>query len=320
MAITEQELKEILARVQGGQRAPEPRPRHAVGFFLILIFVPFTAMFLITSGLETLGIEPDLDSQPVSALLIVVQALVILGVVWSFLWEKGFDPVRTLRLRPAPRFTAYVWGVVGLIALGVITAQLGALLVRAVPALASESLAELVRLARFTDPISFVAYALAVSLGPGISEEVAFRGVVLSGFRSRYSPATAVGVSALLFALMHLDPLHALLAFPAGLWLGFLVVRTGSLYPAVAAHALNNLWSTLEAAYWQAARPGLDPLEVVLGLYPWPVVLMALGALLVALRGLLNLEPVNASANAKAKANGGRHQATPGDRAGARGA
>ena len=265
-----------------------PQPRHAVGFFLLLIASFFGVLFLIGVLFGALGIELDFDSQSVNALFIVVQALVTLGVIRVFLGWGQFSPKGTLSLQPAPSL-AYLWGPVGTIALGVVTAQLGALLVRAFPGLASESLAELVRLSRFTDAPSFVLYALAISLGPGISEELAFRGVVLAGFRSRYSPTTAIALSALLFALMHLDPLHALLTFPAGLWLGFLVVRTRSIYPAIAAHALNNLWSTLEAAYWQAVRPGLDPMEIALGLYPWAVVLIALGALLLALWGLQGL-------------------------------
>lgn len=276
-----------------------PQPRHAVGFFLLLIASFFAAIFLLVFLLESLGIELDFSSQVVNAFLTVVQALVTFGVIWIFLQWGRFSTKGTLSLQPAPR-SAYVWGPVGMIALGVVTAQMGALLVRAFPELASENLAELVRLSRFTDVFSFVLYALAISLGPGISEELAFRGVMLAGFRARYSPTTAITLSALLFALMHLDTLHILLTFPAGLWLGFLVVRTRSIYPAIASHALNNLWSTLEAAYWQAVQPGIDPMEIVLGLYPWAVVLIALGMLLIALWGLQGL--------------------TPSDRAGSRGA
>ena len=267
-----------------------PQPRHAIGFFLLLIASFFTVIFLLVFLLESLGIELDFSSQIVNAFLTVVQALVTLGVIWIFLQWGRFSAEGTLSLQPAPR-SAYVWGPVGMIALGILTAQAGALLVRAFPELASENLAELVRLSRFTDVFSFVLYALAISLGPGISEELAFRGVMLAGFRSRYSPGAAVALSALFFALMHLDTLHILLTFPAGLWLGFLVVRTRSIYPAIAAHALNNLWSTLEAAYWQAVQPGIDPMEIVLGLYPWSVVLIALGMLLIALWGLQGLTP-----------------------------
>lgn len=265
-----------------------PQPRHAVGFFFFLIGVLFLSAFALAFLSELLGIPLEADSQVTNGLLIALQALVSVGAALAFAALGRFPYREAFHLRPAPR-TAYWWGPIGMIALGVIVAQLGALLLRVAPELASENLQELVRLSRFTSLGSFLVYALAVSIGPGVSEELAFRGLILAGFRSRYSSATAVTLSALLFALMHIDPLHVLLTFPAGLWLGWLVVRTGSLYPAVVAHAFNNLWSTVEAAY-QQAEPGVTPMDVVMGLYPWPVVLLAAGVLLLAIHRLRDLK------------------------------
>lgn len=265
-----------------------PQPRHAVGLFFFLILVLLLSSFVLVFLSELLGIPLEADSQVTNGLLIAFQAMVSVGAALAFAGLGRFPYREAFHLRPAPR-AAYLWGPMGMIALGVVVAQLGALLLRIVPELASENLQELIRLSRFSSLGSFLVYALAVSIGPGVSEELAFRGLILAGFRSRYSPAAAVTLSALLFALTHIDPLHVLLTFPAGLWLGWLVVRTGSLYPAIAAHTLNNLWSTVEAAYWQAARPGVDPIDVVMGLYPWPVVLLAGGVLLLAIHRLQSL-------------------------------
>ncbi len=284
------------AREEPSRGARLPEPRHAVGFFLLLIAATFALLMLVAMLLVALGVDADFKSQPVNALLIAVQALVMIAVALGFLRWGRFHIRATLSLRSAP-WPAYVWGALGLIALGEIMGQFAALLLQAAPEFASEGLAELVRLSRYTNPWSFGIYALAISLGPGLSEELAFRGVILAGFRSRWGSATAVTLSAIAFALIHLDLLHALLAFPAGLWLGALVIKTGSLYPAVVAHAVNNLWSTVEAAAWQAARPGIDPLEIVLSsAYPPIVTVAAAIVLLVAVYVLRGLTPSPAPA------------------------
>jgi membrane protease YdiL (CAAX protease family) len=79
----------------------------------------------------------------------------------------------------------------------------------------------------------------AVALAP-VCEEAAFRGYVLSALALRRGRAAAIGGSALLFAIIHLDPVRFPALLALGAVFGWLVVRSGSLWPAVAAHAVNN--------------------------------------------------------------------------------
>lgn len=80
----------------------------------------------------------------------------------------------------------------------------------------------------------------AVVLGAALTEEPLCRGVLFRGFRARYGANRAMVYSALLFALMHLNPWQAIGAFFLGLYFAWLVQRTGSLWPAVLGHAVNN--------------------------------------------------------------------------------
>jgi membrane protease YdiL (CAAX protease family) len=48
-------------------------------------------------------------------------------------------------------------------------------------------------------------------------------------------------ISASLFALIHLDPLHSLRLAALGLVLAWVYERTGSLWPAIFLHAVQNL-------------------------------------------------------------------------------
>jgi uncharacterized protein len=81
--------------------------------------------------------------------------------------------------------------------------------------------------------------ALVASVLAPLCEEVTFRGYVLSAF-ARRRPAVAIAGTALLFAVMHVDPVRFVAVFALGLLFGWLAWRSGSIWPAVAAHAANN--------------------------------------------------------------------------------
>ena len=81
---------------------------------------------------------------------------------------------------------------------------------------------------------------LAYALVPAICEEVAFRGFILTGLHRRFRPRNAILVSALLFALYHLNVFLFLPAFGLGIALGLLTVRSRSLVPAMLFHFLYN--------------------------------------------------------------------------------
>jgi sodium transport system permease protein len=84
--------------------------------------------------------------------------------------------------------------------------------------------------------LGFLAYALV----PAVCEEIAFRGFILTGLHRRFRPRNAVLVSALLFALYHLNVFLFLPAFALGVVLGLLTLRSRSLLPAVLFHFLHN--------------------------------------------------------------------------------
>jgi len=46
---------------------------------------------------------------------------------------------------------------------------------------------------------------------------------------------------------MHIDPVQGTFAMGVGFFLGYLTERTGSLWPAIVGHTVNNMVSTLEA-------------------------------------------------------------------------
>jgi len=88
------------------------------------------------------------------------------------------------------------------------------------------------------------------ALVPALCEEVFFRGICLGVLLERLPAWAAVGLSALLFAAVHLPETMPPI-FLLGVLLGLCRLLTGSLWPCVAAHLLNNLL----AVWWLTARP-----------------------------------------------------------------
>jgi membrane protease YdiL (CAAX protease family) len=79
-----------------------------------------------------------------------------------------------------------------------------------------------------------------------VAEEFFFRGFFYRALRSRWSVLGAAGIDGLLFGVIHYDfsGADALLILPPLAVLGFIFClvyeRTGSIYPTIAMHSLNN--------------------------------------------------------------------------------
>ena len=85
------------------------------------------------------------------------------------------------------------------------------------------------------------ATLLALGLLPAFAEELLCRGLIQRSLLRRFGVAVAIGCSTLLFAILHGEPIHALLAAPLGLHLGVMAWWSGSTRTAVICHAVNNL-------------------------------------------------------------------------------
>jgi uncharacterized protein len=78
-----------------------------------------------------------------------------------------------------------------------------------------------------------------VVLGGPLVEELVFRGVLLRGLTDRFGVHVGLPVSAAAFLLAHGEGMGAF-HLVAGFGYGWLAHRSGSLWPAILAHALNN--------------------------------------------------------------------------------
>jgi membrane protease YdiL (CAAX protease family) len=86
-----------------------------------------------------------------------------------------------------------------------------------------------------------------VGLVAPVVEELFFRGYIQTRLVRRWGRWAGICVTSLLFGLSHLDPLQSTCAVTIALFLGWIVERTGSVWPTILLHCLNNTLSVVTA-------------------------------------------------------------------------
>jgi membrane protease YdiL (CAAX protease family) len=210
---------------------PRTTVRWLLGGLLLAIIVP---------PLLVAPFDPDLESD---AALLAAQGIfdglllfVALGVASDWKFRPLGPPLRLLGLRPF-RLSA-IWITLATLVAYYIVAGLFASLVLKPD---QEDIGGELGVGNPSVVIAVAAVLMIVLLAP-IAEELFFRGFVFAGLRTRWSLWPAAITSGLIFGLVHAPtgittvvPLAAL-----GFALCWLYDRTGSLWPCVIAHMINN--------------------------------------------------------------------------------
>ncbi len=90
------------------------------------------------------------------------------------------------------------------------------------------------------NPPNFWGVLLVMALTPAICEELAFRGFILSGLRHLGHKWRAIVLSSVMFGFTHLILQQSIQTSIIGVLVGYLVVQTGSIFPAMLFHFGNN--------------------------------------------------------------------------------
>ena len=86
---------------------------------------------------------------------------------------------------------------------------------------------------------------LVIAVVPAICEELAFRGFILSGLRRIGHKWGAIIIASAFFGMAHGILQQSLAAGAVGIVIGYLAVKTGSLWPGVLYHFVHNSLSVL---------------------------------------------------------------------------
>ncbi len=229
------------------QREPESRETSQA---YLLFGICFVLVVCLGSVLQGFAMRPGFAATLV--LLILTPALL-------FIRSKKVGIVEGLRLRPVPFSIA---GLSALLGLG--TWGLGMLVARGLEGLGVKTLNQ--GLDQGLDSgAGFALSLLVAAIGPGICEEAMFRGAI-QGVLERKGRWFAVFVSAALFGVLHMMLGIAIPAALMGVCYGWVVVRTGSIVPAMIAHATNNATALSFLYFLEGQDPSwLTPCLLVLG-------------------------------------------------------
>ncbi len=94
---------------------------------------------------------------------------------------------------------------------------------------------------------------VVICIIPSIVEEILFRGLLLNSLKA-YGDIGAVFLSAACFAFFHLNPAQSIYPFLYGIFLGFVVVKTGNIYYSMVMHFVNNLATIILTYFKTIAR------------------------------------------------------------------
>ncbi len=83
-----------------------------------------------------------------------------------------------------------------------------------------------------------------ICICPAVLEEIAFRGLVQHWLQVAIAPMRALILASFLFTAMHFSVVSAPYLFAVGMLLGWVKLKTGSLYPSMLIHLLHN-WVVL---------------------------------------------------------------------------
>ncbi len=185
-------------------------------------------------------------------LLAVVKGFEVLLALALIRWRFGPKAFRLLGFRPIP--IAHV-GIAALIVLptAVMSGQLYALfmqfwewLAQFAPFLAdwnAGSSVETVQEMALTTPWGLLV--LAVAVFPALNEEFLFRGLIGRGLVGRYGIVLGISLTSILFAAVHMSPVHAAALIPLAIVMHVAYLSSGSIWLPVLIHFVNNAMSVI---------------------------------------------------------------------------
>lgn len=212
----------------------------------------FFLLFLLMTSFAVTGLSAALGALPISAVAAKVIYQLVYGALYlatfmcpvpimrAFLRRSGlpWQPMQTRK--PVSRWLPLI--VLGGITLILAQSYLNAVLVSWMDF--GDLTDSVMPGGNTVSDLDIVLTFIVLAVVPGFCEEFLFRGAILTNLLP-FGRGTAIFVSALAFALMHQNLAQFLYAFGAGILLGVLYERTGSIWNGVALHLLNNASSLL---------------------------------------------------------------------------
>ncbi len=225
-----------------------PAPGHAIVCGLLILLLRFFSIGFVRPPVDWNGFA-------LQTVILLLATVCVPALLMTVVLSR--QPLTTLLLKGLPVRHVVAAGVLAL-CLHPALAWFSGVVMRLYPH--SESVNELASgLTAIMDGApSLVMLILVLAVVPAIFEELAYRGFVLSGFRSMARPMVAVVLSSVLFAAAHGVIQQSLIAFVVGLIVGVIAIRSGSIVACIVFHAVHNAVAVLLSRWDRCGVDGLD--------------------------------------------------------------
>jgi uncharacterized protein len=207
-----------------------------IGFLVALIAtLVVVGIFAAATGATT-----DDEDPTFTIVATFLQALIFIGTAVLFASFTRTPKAADFGLRPASFWSAAGWAALGMASFYLLVALYTVI----VHPDAEQTVAQ--DLGADQGTFGMIAAGFMVICVAPVAEEFFFRGFFYRALRSRWSVLAAAGIDGLLFGVIHYDfsGADALLILPPLAILGFIFClvyeRTGSIYPTIAMHSVNN--------------------------------------------------------------------------------
>ena len=94
-----------------------------------------------------------------------------------------------------------------------------------------------------------VSVFLVIAVAPAICEEMLFRGLIYNSMKARYRVSVAIAIVAVLFGIYHMSLVKFIPTGLLGFVLCYVAYKTGSIYPSMMMHFINNAFSVVASYY-----------------------------------------------------------------------
>jgi membrane protease YdiL (CAAX protease family) len=207
-----------------------------VGFLVALI----STVLVVGIVAAATGTSPDDEDAAFTVIATFLQGLIFIGTALLFASFTRRPRAEQFGLRPTPFWPAVGWAALGYATFyGLVVSYTLIFQPDIEQSVAQDLGAE-------QGTFGMVAAGFMIVCVSPVAEEFFFRGFFYRALRSRYSVLAAAGIDGILFGVIHYDfsGAEGLLIIPPLTLLAFIFCliyeRTGSIYPTIALHALNN--------------------------------------------------------------------------------
>ena len=199
--------------------------KKAILYTIVFAVVQALMPLLIINVLHLAGVETSLQDATTLIVSLMASSVVVLALFLYFRWAE----VSRSYVRSRP-WSVLFWSALAAVG-AIIPSEFVQELMPKLPNLVEQEFDTILR--------NRWGY-LTIGLLAPVCEELVFRGAILRTLLRWRRGWVAIAISALLFSLVHANPVQMPHAFVIGLLLGWLYYRTDSVVPGVVYHWVNN--------------------------------------------------------------------------------